>query len=164
MAVLAGVVVLVLALMATAFYSKVNNESPIDAVPLAFGSPPPKMEGVYAPNTLLQSVEKLGAGRLLQPEDFVLDPSGKFFYVSSSDGWVKKLYLQDGAVEEWKFVGGRPLGVALGSGDGELIVCEPTQGLLKVSEGSDLQRCFRVVVVEYHGGRSILSHFTSVGM
>lgn len=128
---LAGVVTLVLALIITAFYTKVCNESPIDAVALSFGTPAPKLVGVFAANKLLQSAEKLGVGKLPQAEDFVLDPTGQFFYVSTADGWVKKLRLKDGHVEDWKFVGGRPLGLALGR-DGELIVCEPEHGLLKV--------------------------------
>ena len=131
MAVLAAVLVVVLSLIATAFYSYVDRESPIDALALSFPGPFPKLEGVYASNTLLQNVEKLGTGKVLQPEDFVLDPTGKFLYVGTSDGWIKKVYLKDGAVEDWKRVGGRPLGLALGN-DGEVIVCEPAQGLLKV--------------------------------
>lgn len=133
MAMLAAVLVVVLALVATAFYSYVENESPIDAAALSFGAPPPKLEGVYARNTLLQRVEKLGTGKVLQPEDLVLDPTGKFLYVGTSDGWIKKVYLKDGSVEDWKLVGGRPLGLALGS-NGEVIVCETAQGLLKVRE------------------------------
>ncbi|KAG0615532.1 hypothetical protein M758_5G048900 [Ceratodon purpureus] len=133
MAVLAAVLVVVLSLIATAFYSYVDRESPIDALALSFPGPFPKLEGVYASNTLLQNVEKLGTGKVLQPEDFVLDPTGKFLYVGTSDGWIKKVYLKDGAVEDWKRVGGRPLGLALGN-DGEVIVCEPAQGLLKVTD------------------------------
>ncbi|XP_024391436.1 protein STRICTOSIDINE SYNTHASE-LIKE 4 isoform X2 [Physcomitrium patens] len=132
MVVLASVLVLVLALIAAAFYSYVDRKSPIDAVPIIL-APFPKAEGVYAPNTLLQSVEKLGTGKLLQPEDIIVDPSGKFLYVSTSDGWIKKLYLADGSVEDWKHVGGRPLGLAVGN-DGEVLVCEPSTGLLKVTD------------------------------
>lgn len=132
MAVLGGVVVLVMALISGALYSKVNNESPIDAVALTFSAPAAKLEGVYAPNSLLQGVVKLGEGKLSKPEDMVAHPSGQFLYVATADGWIKKLYLKDGAVEDWKFVGGRPLGLALGP-DGELIVANTHIGLLKVT-------------------------------
>lgn len=75
---------------------------------------------------------------MLKPEDIVPDPTRKFLYVSTSNGWIKKVYLADGAVEDWKHVGGRPLGLAVGN-DGALLVCEPFQGLLKVSPCSVLQ-------------------------
>jgi len=63
----------------------------------------------------------------------VLDPTGRFLYVGTADGWVKKVYLKDGSVEDWQRVGGRPLGLALGN-DGEVIVCDAAQGLLKVTD------------------------------
>lgn len=133
MAMLAAVVVVVAALMATAFYSYVDSNAPIDAVALSFSAPYPRLKGVYARNTLIQSAEKLGAGQLLNPEDLALDPSRTFLYVTTSDGWIKKLFLHDGSVQDWHRVGGRPLGVALGN-DGEVIVCASDQGLLKVTD------------------------------
>ena len=139
MAVLASVVTVVLVLFlvvtliaAAAFYSHVNKKSPIDAVALPL-APSPKLEGVYAHNTFLQSASKLGTGKLLQPEDIAADPSGKLLYVSTSDGWVKRVHLSDNSVEDWKHVGGRPLGLAVGA-SGEVIVCESSQGLLKLTE------------------------------
>ena len=117
--------------MATAFYSHVDSNAPIDAVALSFSAPYPRLEGVYARNTLLESAEKLGAGQLLKPEDLALDPSRTFLYVTTSDGWIKKLFLHDGSVQDWHHVGGRPLGLALGN-HGEVIVCAADQGLLKV--------------------------------
>lgn len=61
MAVLAGMVIVVMSLMAAAFHSHVMNAAPIDAVAVTLG-PSPKPEGVYARNTLLESAEKLGKG------------------------------------------------------------------------------------------------------
>jgi sugar lactone lactonase YvrE len=150
MAVLGGVVLLVLALISGALYSKVNNESPIDAVALEFSAPAAKQEGVYAPNSLLQGVVKLGEGKLSKPEDMVAHPSGQFLYVATADGWVKKLYLKDGAVEDWKFVGGRPLGLALNP-DGELIVANTHNGLLKVTDAG-----VEVLTTEVDGSKFLL--------
>lgn len=130
---LTSVVIVVLALIATAFYSYVNEHCPIDpaAVHLA---PQPKLEGVYARNTLLENVEKLGEGNLVWPEDLVLGPDGKFLYVScAGSGWIKKLHLADHSVEDWQHVGGVPLGLALGP-DGEVLVADALQGLVKVTD------------------------------
>ncbi|KAG0608597.1 hypothetical protein M758_8G117900 [Ceratodon purpureus] len=155
MAVLTCVVILVLSLIAAAFHSHVMNETPIDAVSLTL-APYPKVEGVYARNNLLESAEKLGEGKILQPEDIVPDPTGKFLYVSTLDGWIKKLHLADNTVEDWKRVGGRPLGLAVGN-DGELLVCEPTQGLLKVTEDE-----ISVLATEVNGTKLLLPDAVTV--
>lgn len=135
MAVLAGVVALVLALVVASLYMRVENESPIDPVAVSFGAPAAKAEGVWAPNSLLQGAERLGEGKLKRAEDLALDPTGTFLYATTADGWVKKLFLRDGAVENWQFVGGRPLGLALARArEGGVIVCAAHHGLLQVTD------------------------------
>lgn len=130
MAVFASTVVLVLSLAIAAFFASVVRRSPIDPFPLYLPAHP-KAEGAYAHNAILQSIEKLGKGQLSGPEDLAVDPTGKVLYVTTADGWIKKLHLSDGTVEDWKHVGGRPLGVTVGN-DGEVVVCEADQGLMKV--------------------------------
>jgi hypothetical protein len=53
MAIVATVLVVVLSLSAATFYSYIDKESPIDVVAISYASPPPRLEGVYARNTLL---------------------------------------------------------------------------------------------------------------
>jgi hypothetical protein len=87
-------------------YATLLAESPLNdpgVVPLP---PYPPAKGIYAPNVLLQSLTKLGEGLLIAPEYFELDPTNTFFFVASGDGWIKKLYLATGQVQNWTYVGG----------------------------------------------------------
>lgn len=121
-------------------YETLVSQSPIDPVPLYLPTHP-AAKGVYAHNAILQNLTKLGEGLLLQPEDLVVDPTATFLYVTNQDGWIKKFYLENGAVENWSYVGGRPLGLALDNA-GDVIVCEPTQGMLiKVSKQCESSVC-----------------------
>ncbi|KAH9288860.1 hypothetical protein KI387_032977, partial [Taxus chinensis] len=76
-----------------------------------------------------------GQGR---PKDLDVDFEGKL-YTTYADGWVKHVsFLNNDShaslqVEKWAYVGDRPLGVSLGV-HGELLVCEPDQGLLNVTQ------------------------------
>lgn len=71
----------------------------------------------------------------------VISLTGNFLYTGTADGWIKKMRLSGGDVEDWKYVGGRTLGIAVGN-DGEVLVCEPSRGLLKVRESSFLGHQF----------------------
>lgn len=113
MAVLVSVVIVVLSIMAMAFHSHVKNTAPIDAVVLCLSNFP-KLKCAYSRNTLPESGEKLGKGKVLQSEDIVPSSIGNFLYTSTSDGWIKKMHLANGSVENSKCVGGRPLGLAVG--------------------------------------------------
>eukprot|EP01018_Ginkgo_biloba_P016515 Gb_04245 [translate_table: standard] len=110
--------------------------SPFDPLGIDLPDSPPRV-GVYAYNAKLQDAIKLGAGLLPRAEDLAVDVQGKL-YTGCSDGWIKRISFiqnsEDIRVENWTYVGGRPLGVAFGL-HGELLVCEPGQGLLNVTDG-----------------------------
>lgn len=111
-------------------YSELLSQSPIDDDPAVVNLPPyPAAKGVYKHNDKLQSLTKLGEGELLLPEDVQPDPTGTFLYVTNQDGWIRKYYLATAKVENWTYVGGRPLGLALDNA-ANLIVCEPGQNQL----------------------------------
>lgn len=76
----------------------------------------------------LYGSERIGEGRLSGPEDIVYDPKLGVIYTGCGDGWIKRVSLNDSAVEDWVSTGGRPLGLALGY-SGELYVADA----LKVS-------------------------------
>ncbi|KAF8011383.1 hypothetical protein BT93_J1863 [Corymbia citriodora subsp. variegata] len=113
------------------------RHDPFDPAPL----PVHGMSGsVAAPREngrMLRGAEMVGAGRVAGPEDVAYDPASGVIYVGCADGWVKRVKVSDpgsdSEVEDWVNTGGRPLGLALGR-DGELIVCDPYKGLLKVNK------------------------------
>jgi sugar lactone lactonase YvrE len=88
-------------------------------------------EGPYAKNNVLQAVEKLGEGMLDRPEDTAVDSQG-LIYTATRDGWIKRMH-SNGSWEDWKMVGGAPLGLTV-STSGDVLVCMPNQGLLKVND------------------------------
>lgn len=113
-------------------YTDLISQSPIDPIPLHLPHHP-AAEGVYAHNNILQNLTKLGDGLLLLPEDLVVDPTGTFLYVTTQDGWIKKYHFTNARVENWTYVGGKPLGISLDNA-GNVVVCEPGQGqLIQVS-------------------------------
>ncbi|KAF0928560.1 hypothetical protein E2562_006006 [Oryza meyeriana var. granulata] len=134
MAVLLGVVnaaLLVLApvLVAVALYSP-EGFSPAPMPPeYSYGAP------VSAPlheAHALAASERVGEGRLPAPEDLAYDAASGWLYTGCADGWVRRVSVPAGDVEDWVRTGGRPLGVAL-TADGGLVVADADIGLLKVS-------------------------------
>ncbi|XP_059064015.1 protein STRICTOSIDINE SYNTHASE-LIKE 7 isoform X1 [Cryptomeria japonica] len=85
----------------------------------------------------LERAEKIGLGLLPSPEDLYFDREKKSFFTGCGDGWIKRVWIDgrdaEEQVEDWNFVGGRPLGVAFGPNQ-EVIVCELTKGLLNVTK------------------------------
>ena len=71
----------------------------------------------------LQHSERVGEGRLPGPEDLAYDGAGGWLYTGCADGWVRRVSVPGGDVEDWVRTGGRPLGVVLAS-DGALIVAD----------------------------------------
>ena len=61
------------------------------------------------------------------PEDLDYDVATRVIYTGCSDGWIKRVTVNesvtDSVVRNWVNTGGRPLGLALGH-NGELIVAE----------------------------------------
>ncbi|KAH9291554.1 hypothetical protein KI387_043254, partial [Taxus chinensis] len=114
-----NVSLLIVVFLASAAGSQVHPD-PIDLVPT--------LEKNYGIG--FEKVEKIGFGLLPSPEDLAVDREKKSFLTGCGDDWIKRVWI-DGKgdkqrVENWEFVGGRPLGVALGPNQ-ELIVCELTQ-------------------------------------
>uniref|UniRef100_A0A5B7B878 Strictosidine synthase conserved region domain-containing protein n=1 Tax=Davidia involucrata TaxID=16924 RepID=A0A5B7B878_DAVIN len=91
------------------------------------------------PRAALQGLELVGFGQLLAPEDLAYDPKSKLIYTGCADGWIKRVTVNESAadsvVENWINTGGRPLGLALGRNNHEVIVADADKGLLKVNEG-----------------------------
>lgn len=83
-------------------------------------------------SNLLDGADPIGVGKLVGPEDIAYDPISKIIYTACSDGWIKRVRVNDSDVEDWVFIGGRPLGLALGLNN-ELIVADPFKGVLNVS-------------------------------
>lgn len=81
---------------------------------------------------LLEGAEFIGAGQLVGPEDIAYDPKSEIIYVACADGWIKRVFLNNSDVENWVYLGGRPLGLAFGLNQ-QLIVADAYQGLLKLS-------------------------------
>ncbi|XP_039133319.1 protein STRICTOSIDINE SYNTHASE-LIKE 5-like [Dioscorea cayenensis subsp. rotundata] len=89
-------------------------------------------------NHVLSVSERVGEGLLFGPEDLAYDADRGLLFTGCDDGWIKTVNLRDDdddylKVENWTFVGGRPLGLALAK-DGSLVVAEPYQGLLLIRE------------------------------
>lgn len=112
MALLAGIVVLVLAIIAAAWTSSVQKTCRLDPIAVDFG-PMPAPEGFWAPEFNLEKLEKIYVG--LGPEDVAVDSQG-MVYTGLKDGWIKRISV-DGAVENHTFVGDQILGLAVGPGD-----------------------------------------------
>lgn len=76
---------------------------------------------------LLEEAERIGVGELLGPEDLAYDPKLGVIYTGCSDGWIKRVAVNESApdsvAENWVNTGGRPLGLVLGR-DNEVIVAD----------------------------------------
>ena len=95
----------------------------------------PKLEGPLAPNTLLQESQYLGTNLLDGPEDIAVGPDG-LIYTGTADGYIQRVSF-DGEVEKFAYTGGHPLGMDFDQ-EGNLIVCEPYTGLLKISPDGEV--------------------------
>ncbi|GMI68951.1 YELLOW-LEAF-SPECIFIC GENE 2, STRICTOSIDINE SYNTHASE-LIKE 5 [Hibiscus trionum] len=87
---------------------------------------------------MLEGAEFVGSGELLGPEDLAYDSESQLIYTGCQDGWVKRVRLNDSAVEKWVNTQGRPLGVALGH-NGEAIVADGYKGLLNISRDGEIE-------------------------
>ncbi|KAH9288938.1 hypothetical protein KI387_033055, partial [Taxus chinensis] len=127
----------VLCLASAASWNYLLRTSEIDPAPINLVPSPPMNDGIYAPNGRLEKAEKIGLGLVHGPEDIALDREKKSFFTGCEDGWIKRVWIDgsggEGRVENWTFVGGRPLGVVVGPNQ-EVIVCELFKGLLNVTK------------------------------
>ncbi|KAJ0787920.1 putative strictosidine synthase transcription factor WD40-like family [Helianthus annuus] len=98
----------------------------------------------------LPSLEKIGSGELIGPEDIAYDPKSGYVYTGCDEGWIKRVKLNDSAadtvVENWVNTGGRPLGISVAD-SGDIFVADAFKGLLKVSVDGELE----VLAVEAEG-------------
>ncbi len=118
--------VAVLGLLALTAYALIS--SPIE--PAAYQPlPAPELVGKLSPNQTLTQATLLATGQIIGPEDVDEDPQGRV-YAGLADGRIVR--ITEGEVETFVETGGRPLGLAFNP-DGELIVADAVQGLLKVT-------------------------------
>ncbi|XWS42214.1 hypothetical protein CRYUN_Cryun17cG0149000 [Craigia yunnanensis] len=87
---------------------------------------------------MLQGAKFVGAGKLQGPEDIAYDPKSQLIYTGCQDGWIKRVRLNDSAVENFVNTHGRPLGLALGHND-ETIVADAYKGLLNISKDGEVE-------------------------
>ncbi|CAJ1942247.1 unnamed protein product [Sphenostylis stenocarpa] len=94
--------------------------------------------------------EVVGKGHLDGPEDLAFDPQSRVVYTGCEDGWIKRVTVNDSAVdsvvEDWVNTGGRPLGLTL-LHNGELIIADAGKGLLRVSSEKEIE----LLVDEFEG-------------
>ncbi|KAF8697807.1 hypothetical protein HU200_001192 [Digitaria exilis] len=86
----------------------------------------------------LERTERVGEGRLPGPEDLAYDRAGGWLYTGCSDGWVRRVTVPGGDVEDWAQTGGRPLGLVLAA-DGALIVANADIGLQRVTPEREVE-------------------------
>ncbi len=105
---------------------------PVPIDPAAWTPPEaPALEGIYAPNSLLASVERLGEGEGVGPEDVAVDAQGRI-YGGYEDGRIIRFGPDGGQPEVFSETGGRPLGLHFDAHD-NLIVADAYAGLLSIA-------------------------------
>lgn len=90
----------------------------------------PELEGVYAPNRLLDVVERLTLPEGRGPEDVVVDADGRV-YTGIEDGRILRFDAPGATPTVISSTYGRPLGIELDA-NGHLIVCDAYRGLLRI--------------------------------
>jgi sugar lactone lactonase YvrE len=111
---------------------------PVPINPSAWTPPEaPALAGVYAPNTMLSSVERLGEGEGVGPEDVAIDAQGRV-YGGFEDGRIMR-FLPDGSQPElFADTEGRPLGLHFDA-MGNLVVADAKMGLLLITPDGAIQ-------------------------
>lgn len=110
---------------------------PTHLEPVAWEAPPPTpLEGVYAPNERLKSVEWWAKG-LIGPEAVTFDPQGRLV-TGLKDGRIVRLAPGSDDATLVADTKGRPLAMAYHP-DGRLIICDAHKGLMALSEGGALE-------------------------
>jgi sugar lactone lactonase YvrE len=103
---------------------------PVQIEPVAWQAPVDRgLVGPFAPNDLLKSATAIDLGEHAGPEDATLGLDDSV-YVTTEGGYV--LRIHDGQVEEFAFVGGRPLGIEADR-DGSLVIANSYVGLQRVN-------------------------------
>ena len=108
---------------------------PVPIDPVAWDAPPDRgLVDPFAPNDLLQIASGIDLGEFEGPEDATLGHDN-FVYVTTSSGHI--IRIRDRRVEEFAYVGGRPLGIEVAS-DGALIVANSYTGLQRVTMDAEV--------------------------
>lgn len=114
--------------------------------PAAWNPPPaPELDGVYAPNTRLAEIERLGEGAGIGPETIAIDAQENI-YGGMQDGRIVRLKPDGGGAITLATTGGRPLGLDFDE-RGNLIVADADKGLLAVAPDGTV-----TVLATEHGG------------
>jgi len=92
--------------------------------------------GVYADNTLLRDVQRVGASNIPGPEALLVDDEN-FIITGLHDGRVIRTSSDGNSVKELTRTGGRPLGLAFHP-DGRLIIADARRGLLALGHDGKL--------------------------
>lgn len=110
--------------------------------PAAWTPPPaPAYDGVYAANDRLASIERVGAGTGIGPEDVAVDGRGRI-YGGMADGRIVRLSGDGQEAEDFSDTVGRPLGLDFDT-SGNLIVADAYQGLLSIAPDGTIRRLAR---------------------
>ena len=105
---------------------------PVAIDPAAWTPPEaPALTGVYEPNTRLASVERLGTGVGVGPEDVAVDEQGRI-YSGMEDGRIMRFQPDGSQPEVFADTGGRPLGLHFDAA-GTLVVGDALKGLLSIA-------------------------------
>jgi len=105
---------------------------PVPIDPVAWTPPePPRLRGVYEPNSRLAAVERLGEGVGVGPEDIAVDAQDRI-YGGMQDGRILRFQSDGSLPEVFADTGGRPLGLHFDT-DGNLVVADAYKGLLSIS-------------------------------
>ena len=103
---------------------------PVPIDPVAWDAPADRgLEDPFAPNKQLQVATAIDLGKFAGPEDATLGLDG-FVYATTESGHIVR--IRNRKVEEFAFVGGRPLGIETAP-DGSLVVANAHSGLQRVS-------------------------------
>lgn len=105
---------------------------PVSIDPVAWNPPTaPALEGPYAVNHALASVERLGEGVGPKPEDIAIDRAGRI-YGGFEDGRIMRWDANAQHPEVFADTGGRPLGLQFDT-EGNLVVADSYKGLLRIA-------------------------------
>lgn len=119
---------------------------PVSIAPIPWNPPvAPALEGPYAVNHTLASVERLGEGAGPKPEDIAVDAHG-YIYGGFEDGRIMRWDAAGEQPEVFADTGGRPLGMHFDI-DGNLIVCDSYKGLLRIGTHGAVQ----ILATEHDG-------------
>jgi len=104
---------------------------PVPIDPAAWTPPTaPALTGVYEPNDRLASVERLGKGACIGPEDVAIDDQGRI-YSGMEDGRILRFQPDGSNPEVFAHTGGAPLGLRFDAA-GNLVVADCIKGLLSI--------------------------------